>query len=345
MSHRRWSPALLTLITLLPAGLAFSQPAGLPAATRPATQPSTVGRVDPEIIAAGDWSEEAAGLRGRLVIAASGGPSTEPGRLRNAAVYLDLRFSPRAFAKPLNVYFDPDIDFELRDSRQQVVTREPGGFGGGRPGAEWVRLPFDSTVRLRLTPYGIAGTDALRIVVNRASWSIKSADAGTYTFEGAFSSTPPADPAWANPWQGTLKLPPVKLAMAEILARPAIPFVEIHIESHPKGWGLAQKTARPDGHIAGAHMSGGPDAVRVFESEAQMSPQDLADLLQHASELQSHPPQTQAIPDDHADGFLSLVLVGPGANMSFRTSPGQPFASPEAQAIWDLLAKYNAGGW
>jgi hypothetical protein len=75
MSHRSWSPALFALITLLPAGLAVSQPSGLPAATRPATQPSTVGRVDPEIIAAGDWSEEAAGLRGRLVVAAGGGPS------------------------------------------------------------------------------------------------------------------------------------------------------------------------------------------------------------------------------------------------------------------------------
>jgi hypothetical protein len=51
----------------------------------------------------------------------------------------------------------------------------------------------------------------------------------------------------------------------------------LKIESYPKGRGYAHKTVKADTTITGGHLSGGPDAVRVFESKAEVTSGDMSE--------------------------------------------------------------------
>lgn len=132
---------------------------------------------------------------------------------------------------------------------------------------------------------------------------------------------------------------------AELL-RPDPGFVEVRIESHPTGWGFAHKIVRPDGTVAGAHLSGGPEAPQVYESKSQLSVGDLAELRALLKEIEAHPPKALPTPDRRDSGYTSVVIVtGADPGLEFRAAWGTGFDAPAVQTLWNLIHKYDAGAW
>ncbi len=178
------------------------------------------GQPDDGVIGVGEWSEpvrDADGhtLRGRLVVC-----DDRPASASNhARVYLELEhvFSG-GFASPLEVYYDVAsnaLNLELRDGHDQPVPQTPEPILGPRLPPCWITLPCDATVRLRGDLYWLGHTvkpESLQILLASGNWFIPTNAAGEFYLSGTF--TPRADhpsPLKYDVWQGTLKLPKVKI--------------------------------------------------------------------------------------------------------------------------------------
>jgi hypothetical protein len=183
--------------------------------------PCCFGQVDTNLIATGDWSEairDAGGciLRGRLLVYDDLGRSSA----NHARVYLELQHVFQSgWTSPLEVYFNydmvgNDLHFEMRDKLGQPIPSEPVNRAGWVPNSCWVTLPCDSTVRLKADSLSgsLSKPDGLEIVVNDACWLIRPNATNDFFLSATF--TPPKDhpsPLGYNVWQGTLKLPKVKI--------------------------------------------------------------------------------------------------------------------------------------
>jgi hypothetical protein len=124
-------------------------------------------------------------------------------------------------------------------------------------------------------------------------------------------------------------------------------FTKLMIESRPKGWGYAHKTITADGAVTGGHLSGGPEAPRVWESKAEVAPEDMSDLR---SLIASITPEdsTGGVPgpDQKVDGSAAVVIIfGDSSSISVVTKDGQQFHSKTIQTIWDLVYKHEVGAW
>jgi hypothetical protein len=159
-------------------------------------------------LAAGDWSEPVEGLRGRLILGR--GRLLGDGTTRESVVYLELRYAPAAVGDPVNVYFDPSLRWEMRDTLDKPVPSQ-GTAGSGQPGPHWVTLPYDSTIRLRVSPYGFGRPNGLLVPVVGASWFVAANDPGHYSLSGEFTARPPDGHGRERVWRGTLKLPALRL--------------------------------------------------------------------------------------------------------------------------------------
>ena len=158
------------------------------------------------ILSAGDWSEAVAGaadhhtgrgahrpiIRGRLLLC-------ESPKNQQPAVYLELQDCGDVWGSTKEIYCDMNsgLTFDLRDMKGEPVPMKPFAFSGGTPGANWLTLPCDSTVRLRIYPY--------------ASFTPASSD--DYMISGTFVVDPPADRTGLDVWQGKLKLPAMKIVV------------------------------------------------------------------------------------------------------------------------------------
>ena len=125
--------------------------------------------------------------------------------------------------------FDPSrpdasqLSCELRDSGGKIILR--GGFSidGRLPGPCWLALPHDSTLRFRPCALckGMASDGEWFIYAGFNSWRIPRGDTNDYYLSGTLTlsipqgETRPRTPEdkYSAPsvWQGTLKLPPVKI--------------------------------------------------------------------------------------------------------------------------------------
>ncbi len=124
-------------------------------------------------------------------------------------------------------------------------------------------------------------------------------------------------------------------------------FAELRIESHPRGWGYAYKTVKPDGSISGGHLSGGADAPRVFESKSQLTSQDMSTLRALVAAMAAEPMKEQpSPPDQKLEGYTSVVIIlGDGTTTTVISKWGQRFQSNTIQNIWDTVSKYKVGAW
>jgi hypothetical protein len=168
-------------------------------------------------VAVGDWSEPADGLRGRLLVYQ--GRTLGDGKTRETLVYVELQNVAESGER--NVYFDPDgLKCDLLDVAGKAAPRpaEGGGGSGGRPGKTWVRLPHDSTLRLRASPYGYGSPAAVGLLlpIGTDTWLIKAGDTADYFLAGTFASRS-KDGAGINVWAGELILPKANVV------RPAAP--------------------------------------------------------------------------------------------------------------------------
>ena len=129
-------------------------------------------------------------------------------------------------------------------------------------------------------------------------------------------------------------------------------FKEVEIESLPQGWGYAHKTLTADGNIRGGHLSGGPDAPRVYESEEQCKAADLklitdlvADLLE-ARKKNKPDKETPPAMDRTKHGYKRVsITYADGTTLSFVAKFADEFEDTKVQAIHGAIAKYRAGAW
>jgi hypothetical protein len=161
---------------------------------------------DTNIVTGGDWSTPVAGfqdattlrgahhpvIRGRLLL-------VESPKDHDLALYLELQECAGAWGNPTEIYCNLSpgrgCRLEFRDPAGRPLPLHGGAFGGGMPGANWISLPCDATVRLRLSAF--------------AGFSYASTN--DYVVAGTFTADPPADHPGLEVWQGTLTLPPLKV--------------------------------------------------------------------------------------------------------------------------------------
>jgi hypothetical protein len=181
---------------------------------------SCFGQTDTNLIAAGDWSpavsdNEGCILRGRLLV------YDEHAAPYHARIYIELQhvFNGHSWPAPLEIYYDigygDELSFEMRDSLGHPVPMEPVMIRGPAPPPCWITLPCDSTERLRADEYNLgppSKPDGLEILVRNGCWLIRPNATNDFFLSASF--TPPKDhpsPLKYHIWQGTLKLPAVKI--------------------------------------------------------------------------------------------------------------------------------------
>ena len=190
---------------------------------------------DTNVAAVGDWSTPVANsdgykIRGRLLICDTPAHSSSIEKT-DTAVYLELQeFSD--FLSTVEVYCELDtwskpVDYtgglrcELRDDKgRPAVTDAPAGFSGGGPGTSWITLDPYCSARLRVSAYGGGRLDDGGVGIHLASrgwWNVHPNPTNEYFLSGTFTAIPPTNRTVAvgntkrNVWEGTLKLPGVKI--------------------------------------------------------------------------------------------------------------------------------------
>jgi hypothetical protein len=169
------------------------------------------GQTNTNLIATGDWSESTNGIRGRLVLTEHS--KTKDGA-RIGAVYLELQ-NVSADGK-VRVYYDPlhsPPHCELRDSVGGRVAPSWGGSDGA-PEATWVTLRKGSTERLLASmgpAFAPVGPNLIFTVGMDQMWVIPPSATNDFFLSGLFEVTRPKDAAREPGWEGTLRLPAVRI--------------------------------------------------------------------------------------------------------------------------------------
>jgi len=217
-----------------------------------------------DILAAGEWSEPVAGIqdkktgrgahrsviRGRLLLCKS--PKNQ-----QPAAYLEVQDCGDTWGGITEIYGDMGgCHLELRDAKGQPLPPMGFAFGGGMPGAHWMTLPCDSTVRLRISPY--------------ASFSFASKE--DYFMSGSFVVDPPADHTGLDVWQGTLKLPAMKIVVPKEI--PDATRVEPAATS-----AIQPLSEEAQAVLDGQAHADGMKANATVPASAKTSPQALIDVI------------------------------------------------------------------
>lgn len=177
----------------------------------------------------GDWSDSTIGgsglharLKARLVVS----ETTDVSGSRTANTYVEFQ-NTNHMVNTLYVYWggtNSTLDCELRDSSGKTIPRAYGSYSGVIPDPIWLALPEDSILRFRpALVYWSASNGEL--IIGAGSyvefWRIPRGDTNDYYLSGILTLTipsgisPPTLPGnniQPIPWQGTLKLPPVKIS-------------------------------------------------------------------------------------------------------------------------------------
>ena len=160
----------------------------------------------------GAWSKPVNGVQGRLIV--SDDPPVNDTKM--VAVYLELR-NVSDFANPIWIYYDPSHVFQcqLLDATGKPVERALSIADIWQPPPFWLALPHDSSLRFRISVsgYGIPHNAGTSIQMDCGNWLIKTDDQSEYALEVTFASTKPQkDAPERRAWEGTLKLPKVKVS-------------------------------------------------------------------------------------------------------------------------------------
>jgi hypothetical protein len=171
-----------------------------------------------EPISFGAWSETTNGLRGRLAFAED--PKLFGTRI--GVVYLELQNvswggTMYVYYKANQSLFKPDqssFRCELHDPSGAVCQKGGIDHEGPIPGPCWLALPRDSALRLCVTVwgFGIPQNGGLIIAGGLPDyWVIPPTATNDYFLSGTLTITSPKDETRQHAWEGTLKLPQVKI--------------------------------------------------------------------------------------------------------------------------------------
>lgn len=159
----------------------------------------------------GAWSEPANGIQGRLFAT----EDPEFNGTKMVAIYLELR-NVSHVANPLEIYFEPikSIESRVLDGGDKPVAKYPSPASIGLTPPFWLTLPFDSTLRFRVSVsgYGVPQNGGTNIQMMSGNWLMKADDERDYFLEAAFVSQPAkldSGRRLRRVWQGTIKLPKV----------------------------------------------------------------------------------------------------------------------------------------
>jgi hypothetical protein len=183
--------------------------------------PCCFGQTDTNLLATGEWSEvvkdSGSALCGRLVVYDDSSPSAN----NHVRVYLELQHVFQGgWDGQVEVYFGvdylsrDDLRFEMSDKLGKPIPSTSEPAVGPVRGSYWVTLPCESTVRLRADSFlGPKSKPAgLEILVPGGEWIIPPNATNDFYLSATF--TPSKDhpsPLKYHVWQGTLKLPRVKI--------------------------------------------------------------------------------------------------------------------------------------
>lgn len=183
---------------------------------------SSFGQTDTNVIAIGEWSAPVTitnglwPLRGRLLVydAEKGNENGWP----HGRIYLELQNVQPVGGPPLEFYFDSGktcLHFDLRDGHDQPAALEQGIYNGPVPDPFMITLPPEGTIRLRVDfeSQSASKPDGLQLFISPTQyWTIRPGSATDYYLSAIFSP-PKKQPSSPKNyvWQGTLKLPPVKI--------------------------------------------------------------------------------------------------------------------------------------
>jgi hypothetical protein len=167
----------------------------------------------PKPMTAGDWSETVQGLRGRLLVTEE---AAKFNGTRMELVYLELR-NVGGVANPMAIYYDPDdaFQYDLLDDSKHPIPQGPIEGDVMSPFPFWIMLPYDSTLRFRVSVdgYGIPKDAGLLIGLMPGAWDISPTSHGDHFLSASFSVNPPAA-SDLRAWRGVLKLPSVKIPVS-----------------------------------------------------------------------------------------------------------------------------------
>jgi hypothetical protein len=170
------------------------------------------GSASSEPKAMGEWSEPTNGLRGRLVF----GENDKIVGTRMGVIYLELQNV--SLGDTMYVYYPAaksPLRCELQDSAGKTVQRSGSPYSGGISAPCWLALPNDAPLRFRVTlgGFGIPQNGGLFIAgcIDDA-WVIPASATDDYYLSATLNVTHPKDETRPRVWQGTLKLPPVKIS-------------------------------------------------------------------------------------------------------------------------------------
>jgi hypothetical protein len=182
---------------------------------------------DTNIISSSDWSKPVGTsdghiLRVRMVVAYGRSPGFA-GPHDETQFYLEFQNVSGAVASPTQFYFDPSggLKCVMQDANGKTVPTGGGG-SGGVPGASWITLPRDSTIRLRanMGGYGSARGEGLNLTLTPAqAWQFNAGDTNAYYLSGSFTVTTPTNfvpkdfEAARAIWSGTLELPKMNITV------------------------------------------------------------------------------------------------------------------------------------
>lgn len=187
---------------------------------------------DTNIIAMSEWSKPVSlrndqhhdqHIRGRLLIMhgmepAYGGPPTTNG----AMTFIELQNVTGACCDGIDVYFDvKELHCKLSDNAGKAVPISGGTWGGRGPFAPcWVRLPYNSTIRLFVNGGTMEPLSVYPSGEPWAHWSIAGNDTNTYFLTGTLNlfthtnlSLSPAfrEMDYKQGWMATLEFPKLRI--------------------------------------------------------------------------------------------------------------------------------------
>ena len=159
------------------------------------------------------WSKPVNGLRGRLII--------EPAKEQNSPfcrVFVELE-NVDDVAGQKRIRFDTDkLSLRVTDSDGKALSVANGPYDGRKPLWETIALPFEGTIKFRVSFSGLGykpGLDRAIIDIDGGKAWIIPQDASAYYLSGSLTIAKEKGDHPHMDWSGTLELPKALIPKAQ----------------------------------------------------------------------------------------------------------------------------------
>jgi hypothetical protein len=151
-------------------------------------------------------------LRGRLVYTKDA--------LENLVIFLELQNISSVLDTTYLYYDATNLTCELRDSSGKPVRSAAAAvYDGPVPKIGWLALPYDSILRFRVSLPGFGQATNL-VSAAWGAWLLPTGETRDYYLSGELTLKAPTGETRPRVWQGTLKLPSVKIPADRVYPRP-----------------------------------------------------------------------------------------------------------------------------